>query len=458
MTHRDRRSARLYRSAGQAGLASPTGRGQASRRRFVQGAGALGLSAAGLGATGLAGFNRRGVGAQDVTTLDFSHDKAPWQDFFLAMGASAEAAVGVNWDPTSYADTNAYRAAVLPALSTSDAPDVFTWWSGYRLEELYDENVLLDVSDLWATAIADGNLPESIAANFTFADKQYAMPTHASYWVVFYNKKVFDEQGLTPPATWDEMLAAADQLKAADVIPFGATVQDRWPTFIWFEEMVLRTDPAFYQALTAGEAKYTDPTCVEAMETWKGLIEKGYFNEFDINLFSDVPGMFANGEIAMIPIGSWYQSNFLTAGMVPGEDYDVFVMPNINPDITENVAIVETGALCIPATSGNVDAAKEMLSWWISTEAQTQWSNTLGDAPANPKASNDNPVLTNLLGLLNDGNYSFYQRYWEASPVPIVENAVDFLAEFMLSPDDYMRVLEQIQGLADQEWEKRASS
>lgn len=452
MADLDRQSARLLRSAGQ------MGQRQANRRRFVQSAGALGLSAAGLGATGLAGFNRRGVSAQDVTNLNFTHDKAPWQDFFVAMGDAAEAAINVNWEPTSYSDTNAYRAAVLPALSTDDAPDIFTWWSGYRLEELFNEEVLLDVSDMWTTAIGAGDLPESIAPNFTFAEKQYALPTHASYWAVFYNTKIFDEHSLTPPATWDELLAAAETLKAADITPFGATVVDRWPAFIWFEEMVLRTDPAFYEALTAGQAKYTDPTCVQAMETWKDLIDKEYFNSFDIDLFEEVPGMFANGEIAMVPVGSWYQSNFLTAGMVPGEDYDVFIMPNINPAITDKVAIVETGALCIPAKAPNLEAAKEMLAWWISPEAQTEWSNTLGDSPANPKATNDNSVLTNLLGQLTDGNYRFYQRYWEASPVPIVENAVDFLAEFMLNPGDYMSVLEQIQGLADQEWEKRASS
>ena len=170
MADLDRQSARLLRSAGQ------MGQRQANRRRFVQGAGALGLSAAGLGATGLAGFNRRGVSAQDVTTLNFTHDKAPWQDFFLAMGESAQAAININWEPTSYADTNAYRAAVLPALSTDDAPDVFTWWSGYRLEELFNEEVLLDVSDMWTPAIGAGDLPESMAPDFTFAEKQYALP------------------------------------------------------------------------------------------------------------------------------------------------------------------------------------------------------------------------------------------------------------------------------------------
>lgn len=440
MTDADRRMAYIVSKLSQQ---------RTDRRQILRGG-----AAAGFAFAGLTSFHRR-ARAQE-TVLKFYHDKAPWQDFFVEMGNMAQEAIGVNWEPTSFPDTTSYQAAVLPALPTSDTPDFFTWWSGYRIEDLYKEGVLQDVSDLWQQAIADGNLPESLAAAFTFDGKQYAMPSHVSYWVVFYNKKVFDANQVTPPATWDEMIAVADKLKAAGVIPFAATQVDRWPSFIWFEEMVLRTDPAFYEALTSGKAKYTDPTCVQAMETWKNLIEAGYFNSFDVSLFNDIPGMFAQGQVAMIPIGTWYQSNFLTAGLVPGQDYDLFIMPNVNPEISDKVAIVETGALAIANHSSKIEAAKKMAAWWVTPDPQTVWCNKLGDAPANPKAKSDNPVLNNLLATLSGEQYRLYQRYWEASPVPIVEGAVDYLAEFMLNPGDYMRILEQIQALADQEWAKRS--
>ena len=40
-------------------------------------------------------------------------------------------------------------------------------------------------------AIADGNMPESLAAAFTFDGAQFALPSNVSYWPVFYNKQVF---------------------------------------------------------------------------------------------------------------------------------------------------------------------------------------------------------------------------------------------------------------------------
>ncbi len=427
-----------------------------NRRRFVQGAAAGGLSLAGAAALGQFG-PLGGVAAQDKTVLKFYHDKAPWQDYFKQMGDLAEKAIGINWEPTSFPDTTSYQSAVLPALPTSDAPDFFTWWSGFRIEDLYKQGVLADVSDLWSKATGAGELPESLAAGFTFDGKQYAIPSNVSYWVVFYNKKVFAENGVEAPTTWADLMATADKLKTAGVIPFGATQTDRWPSFIWFEEMVLRTNPKFYEDLTAGKAKYTDPPCVQAMETWKGLIDKEYFTSFDVSLSDDLPGMFAQGQLAMMPIGSWYQSNFLSADLKPGEDYDLFIMPNIEPSNTDKVLIVETGALAVASKSTQADAAKKMASWWLTPDAQTAWCNKLGDAPADPKAKSDNPVVTNLLTKLTTDKYRLVQRYWEASPVPIVEGAVDFLSEFMLNPGDYKAVLQKIQDLADKEWAKRTA-
>lgn len=414
-----------------------------------------GTAAAGAGAA-FASFGMRGMsGVSAQTVLNFYHDKQPWQDFFVQMGDSAEAAIGINWEPVPYSDTTSYQAAVLASLPTSDAPDFFTWWSGFRIEDLYNQGVLLDVSDLWTQAVADGNLPESLSAAFTFDGAQYALPSHVSYWTVFYNKKVFEEHGLTAPTTWDELVNIAETLKAAGVTPFGATQQGRWPSFIWFEEMVLRSDPQLYLDITSGAVPYTDERVVAAMEVWKGLIENEYFTSFDLDLFVDGPAMFANGDFAMLPIGTWYQSNFLANGMEPGVDYDQFIMPNINPELTDSFIIVETGALAIPASAQQIDASKEMATWWISTDAQTAWANLLGDAPANPQAVSENPVLKGLIDSLAANNTTLYQRYWEASPVPIVEGAVDYLAQFMLNPGDLQSVLESIQQLAETTWAER---
>jgi multiple sugar transport system substrate-binding protein len=56
---------------------------------------------------------------------------------------------------------------------------------------------------------------------------------------------------------------------------------------------------------------------------------------------------------------------------------------------------------------------------------------------------------------VQDGDYRFMQRYWEATPPEIVENAVEELVRFMLHPEELMDVLQTIQTLAEDEWNKR---
>lgn len=423
------------------------------RRQLFKGTAAVGAGAV-AASMGLGQLS--GVSAQKI--ISFYHDKSPWQDYYVQLGKSAEAAIGIGWDPTPYSDTTSYQAALLAALPTKQSPDMFTWWSGYRIEDLYKQSALMDVTDIWTQAISDGSMPESLAAAFTFDNKQWALPSNISYWPVFYNKKVFADNNISVPTTWEEFTGAAATLKAAGITPFGATQNGRWPAFIWFEEMILRSDPQLYLDLTAGKVKYTDDKVVAAMKVWQGLIENDYFTSFDSDMNNDIGPGLAAGKVAMFPIGSWFQSVFISNGMKPGEDYDAFIMPNIDPANTAKSIIFEAGALCIAANAPDPDDTKKMGAWWVTPEATGEFANLIGDAPSSPKAVSDNPVVKELLNTIATDGYTLYQRYWEASPVPIVEGAVDFLAQFMLNPGDLDKVLESIQQLADQTWAEREAS
>ncbi|MFD7813388.1 extracellular solute-binding protein [Streptomyces sp. NPDC059785] len=66
---------------------------------------------------------------------------------------------------------------------------------------------------------------------------QYGMPFAASTRLLFYNKKLFSEAGLTPPQTWDELAEDAEALKAKGVkipyaLPLGSE-EAQAETFQW---------------------------------------------------------------------------------------------------------------------------------------------------------------------------------------------------------------------------------
>jgi multiple sugar transport system substrate-binding protein len=387
--------------------------------------------------------------------LSFYNDKSNWQDFIAEMSNLAQEQVGIGLESVPYSDTTSFQQVINSSIQSSDAPDLFTWWTGYRLEDMYKSGAVLDVTDIWTDAVEAGDLPDTLSAAFTFEDKQWGVARDASYWPVWYNKRVFADNGLEVPTTWDEFLAACETLKGADVAPLYATIDGRWPSFIWFEEMIIRNDPDFYVELCNGRAKYTDDVAVKAMEDWRNLFDNEYFAAVDIPMDSNLANMFVNGEIAMVPAGTWFQQQWIDVGMVPGEDFDAFILPNINPDLTEKVMIIETGALVIPSQGDRVEDCKTVARWWDTTDAQALWSSSLGDTPANPQVELENPVLNGLVSMVADEGYRLMQRYWEASPPQIVENAVDELSRFMLNPDQGQSVLESIEAIAAEEWARR---
>ena len=89
---------------------------------------------------------------KQAANLIMMHDKGGnpnYQPFYEKVGVDAKAAIGVGFTPTPYPDTNTFIAAVRAALPTSKAPDLFTWWSTYRMKDLIDQGLVADTTELW---------------------------------------------------------------------------------------------------------------------------------------------------------------------------------------------------------------------------------------------------------------------------------------------------------------------
>lgn len=400
---------------------------------------------------GLAAALAGGLAAPALAAdVDVYHDKANWQDAYTGVLGSAPASVEV----VPYADTSTYQAAVRASLRTPSAPGIFTWWSGYRMKDLVDAGLVADVTELWKKYTDAGLYSPSLASAYTFDGKIYGIPNLVAYWAVFYNKQVFADNGIEPPKTWEELEAAAEKLKAAGVTPFGATVDGRWPAFIWFQEFLVRQDPALYDRLMNGEAKYTDPEVETAFKTWKEWIDKGYFTDPSISFgtagTNAMASLFAQGKLGMILVGTWYAATLQEAGMSPDE-IGLFIMPNQKADMAPAV-IFETGPLLLAANSGQAENAMKVADFWMSAPAQQAWVDAQDFPPINKDVTAKSALIADLVGEINDGGYTQINRFWEATPTPIAEAAVDEIGGFMLNPETYPQVMQNLQALADKTW------
>ena len=213
----------------------------------------------------------------EVTELVWANDAAWHQEGQDALGAASLEAFGINVTSEIFPTTDAYQAQIRSSITTEDAYPLFDWWFGYRMQDLAEQGLLQDISDIWDEAIARGEYPADLKNVFSWDGVAYGLPKLVNYWGVFYNKNVFNEYGLEVPGTWDELISVCETLKANDVYCFGQQISDRsWASFIWFQEILVRSDPALYTGILDGSIAYDDPRVVEAVGVWADFIQKGY--------------------------------------------------------------------------------------------------------------------------------------------------------------------------------------
>jgi ABC-type glycerol-3-phosphate transport system substrate-binding protein len=220
-----------------------------------------------------------------------------------------------------------------------------------------------------------------------------------------------------------------------------------------FEEMIMGQDPDLYVDLCEGRAKYTDPGVRKAFGVWKDLIEKGYFTDSGTDLFTDSPALFNQDKLAMVVCGTWYYTSVLTANGVPEEKIGAFILPSHNPKAGK-VIVLEAMPILVSKNAPHLDAAKTVADWLMGPEGNGFLAEMITSFPANMEsdASYLPPVKTDLMNTILNENYTIVNRYWEATPTPICEVAVDKFAEFILDPDSLDRVLSDLDEIADEYW------
>ena len=78
----------------------------------------------------------------------------------------------------------------------------------------------------------------------------------------------------------------------------------------------------------------------------------------------------------------------------------------------------------------------------------------VGSYPTNLKA--DTSFLSedkvNLLKTINSDGYTLVNRFWEATPTPICEAAVDIFAKFILDTSKLEEVLDELDQVSNKYW------
>lgn len=127
---------------------------------------------------------------------------------------STRPGVEVEWIDKKGPEVPVYYATQLAAGTPPDVIDI----QGALGLEYAAQGALADLTPrMAAEAAVKGRYDQDYLSNWVFEGKNYMVPYYVSKTLLFWNKTRFKEAGLDkPPASFDEILAAADKIKGGD--------------------------------------------------------------------------------------------------------------------------------------------------------------------------------------------------------------------------------------------------
>lgn len=346
----------------------------ASRRRFLQGtllsAGLLGSPAL-LAACGDDG----GSGGSGGGTVKFGINEAkgsgPAYERLKAVADAYQKKSGVTVDLNAV-DHNTFQENLNTYLQGSP-DDVFTWFAGFRMNQLAESGLISDVSEVWPI---DG-LADSFKQAATASDgKQYFVPVSYYPWAVFYLKSTFEKNGYAPPTTNDEFMALMKQMQKDGITPFAFADKDGWPAMGTFDILNMRINGFdFHMDLMAGEKEWDSSEVKQVFDAWKGLLP--YHQEKPLGrTWQEAATSLGKAECGMYLLGT-----FVVDGIPDQEDdLDFFTFPELDSSIGATALDAPIDGFCVAAGGPNQDAGIEMMKYLGTAEAADA-GNKGGSAP-----------------------------------------------------------------------------
>ncbi|MFP3153180.1 extracellular solute-binding protein [Lachnospiraceae bacterium ZAX-1] len=206
---------------------------------------------------------------------------------------------------------DAYEIKIKTVAQSNSLPDVFQI-KGAMVQPFAKLGVIspidadLDSNPEWRDSFVEGAFYD-----FTYKDEKYGYPYElANGSVIFYNKDIFDQCGITEfPADWDSFKAAIGTFKEKGFIPIALGNKGKWVAQCCiFSTMADRYTGSdwFTSIQEGGGAKFTDPEFIDALKAYEELSKLGAFNEDANSIDNDQQkSLYMSGDAAMFFEGSW---------------------------------------------------------------------------------------------------------------------------------------------------------
>ncbi len=359
-------------------------------------------------------------------------DKAFYQDAIKKFQAK-EPNISIKFE--TYAPEN-YQTILSTALAAGRGPDVIQVRAYGNLETIASPGYLLALDEQNVPELA--NFPEAALAAETLRSdgKVYAVPFAMQAQLVVYNKKIFQNAGVNPPKTWDELMALCQALKAKNITPFANGTATAWQNETIVGGLLSSMlGKQFEEDIASGKANFTDPRFVNALAKLKDVSQ--YFSpNFQGVDYPSSQQLFVAGRAAMFAGGSYEVANFKNQN--PTLDLGVFPAPVLKEGDQALIATYYDGGYAVNAKSEKKDAALKFIRYLATPEYGTAFTNTLKNLSPIKGIKIEDPI-TQEVAKLAENSMSYLMlvrfRYQEPSGSVLLQSNVQKMLAGQQTPE-----------------------
>lgn len=267
-----------------------------------------------------------------------------------------------------------YTTKLSVMLNGGSDVDAFYIKDGDTAKSLVEKGQLADLSSYITTDGIDLAAYNGLAENFSFDGKQYALPARTDFYVMYYNKDIFDAAGVAYPTndwTWDEFEETAKKLTSGEGANkiYGAAfhtwqaciqnwgVQDGKHTIMDYDTGYDFFKPYYEMAL-----RMQDEGTVQDY----GTLKTGNIH---------YSGPFAQGTVGMMPMGTWFMSVMIQK-VKDGEsnvNWGIATLPHAE-GVEAGYTVGSMTPLAINAASDKQDAAWELVKFITGEEGAASYA------------------------------------------------------------------------------------
>lgn len=201
------------------------------------------------------------------------------------------------------------------SFANGDIPNVFVEYGGSRCLDYLEADALVDLKPYldendseWRNQFYDSMWA---ATEYEGYEGTYAVPFGSYFILLYYNKALFEEAGVQPPETLDELMVVCEKLKEKGILPFQIGGKESYRFGHLNNNLIIKTlGIDAVDQLASRELSYDSSEMIQTYQFIADMLENGYLGEDILDTDATAENVaFTEGKAAMHYDGSWFAAN-----------------------------------------------------------------------------------------------------------------------------------------------------